>query len=89
MVRLIPHLTSNCTIRRLRISVPLVECLIDGQRYFLPDTLPPPTGDDLRPLCRPRLGHQPGSTPRTSSSRAAARKEFRSFSSQSEGGPPL
>jgi hypothetical protein len=39
----------------VRVSVPLVECLIDGVRYFRPDTLPPPAGDELRPLSRPRL----------------------------------
>jgi hypothetical protein len=63
MVRIYPHLTSNCTIRRLRISVPLVEALLDNQRYFLPSDLAEPRGDELRPLYRPRLGHQPGSTP--------------------------
>jgi hypothetical protein len=55
MVRIAPHLTSNATVRRLRISVPLVPCLLDGVRYFRPDDLPPPAGDDLRPLYRPRL----------------------------------
>jgi hypothetical protein len=70
MVRIYPHLTSNCTIRHLRISVPLVPALVDGMRYFLPDALPPPTGDELRPLYRPRINSQPGSTPRAVSSAA-------------------
>jgi hypothetical protein len=62
MIRLVPHLTSNCTIRRLRISVPLVPALLDGVRYYLPDDLPAPAGDELRPLYRPRIA--PASTPR-------------------------
>ena len=55
MICVLPFLTSNATIRRLRISVPLVAPLLDGVRYFRPDDLPPPAGDDLRPLFRPRL----------------------------------
>jgi hypothetical protein len=42
-------------VRQVRISVPLVAPLLDGVRYFLPDTLPPPEGEDLRPQRRPRL----------------------------------
>ena len=41
--------------RRVRISLPLVPGLVDGVRYHLPDTLPPPEGEDLRPQRRPRL----------------------------------
>ena len=42
MVSIVPHQTTYGHIRRLRISVPLIECLIDDVRYFRPDTLPPP-----------------------------------------------
>ena len=62
MVFLTPHLSSNGQIRKLRISVPLVECLVDGVRYFRPDDLPPATGNDLMPLYRPTL-QSPGSRP--------------------------
>ena len=55
MVSIVVYLTTNCSIRRVRISVPLVECLVDGVRYFREGDLPPPSGDDLRPLYRPRL----------------------------------
>jgi hypothetical protein len=55
MICLLPYLNSNAQVRHLRITVPLVECLIDGVRYFRPDDLPPPSGDELRPLLRPRL----------------------------------
>lgn len=41
--------------RQVRISVPLIPALVDGQRYWLPDTLPPPAGEDLRPQRRPRI----------------------------------
>src|SRR6266849_6194152 len=30
--------TSGAQVRHLRISVPLVACLFDGQKYFSPDT---------------------------------------------------
>jgi hypothetical protein len=60
MTRIYPYLTSTGAVRHLRISLPLVECLIDNQRYFLPSDLAEPRGDELRPLYRPRLGNQPG-----------------------------
>ena len=41
MICVLPLLTTACQARRLRISVPLVECLVDGQKYLLPDDLPP------------------------------------------------
>ncbi len=43
--------TSGAQVRHLRISVPLVACLLDGQKYFSPDT--PAAGEELRPLFRP------------------------------------
>jgi hypothetical protein len=55
MICVFPVLTSNATIRRLRISVPLIECLVDGVRYFRPHDLPAPSGDELRSWVRPRL----------------------------------
>ena len=68
MVRVYPFLTTACQVRHLRISVPLVACLLDGQKYFRPDDLPPPTGEELRPLLRPRLtlaADQRTATPRS------------------------
>ena len=56
MTVLHPHLTSAYKLRRLRISLPLVPHLVDGPKYFRPDDLPPPEGEDLRPLSRPRVG---------------------------------
>jgi hypothetical protein len=55
MICVFPFQTSVGTIRRLRISLPLVECLVDGVRYFRPDDLPPPSGEDLRPVLRPKI----------------------------------
>jgi hypothetical protein len=40
----------------LRISLPLIECLIDNERYYLPDTLAPPACEQLRPMLRQRIG---------------------------------
>ena len=39
--------------------MPLAECLVDGQKYFLPDDLQPAAGEELRSLFWPRLrrGH--------------------------------
>ena len=46
MVCELPYLDSNAQIRRRRISLPLVECLLDNEKYFLPGDLaakaPPP-----------------------------------------------
>ena len=40
----LPASETNCTIRQLSISLPLIECLIDGSRYTMPDALPAPAG---------------------------------------------
>ena len=50
MICVLPFLTTACQVRRLRISVPLAECLVDGQKYFLPDTLPAPAGEAFAAL---------------------------------------
>jgi hypothetical protein len=55
MVCVLPYLSSNAQVRRLRISLPLVECLVDGARYFRPDALPSAAGEDLRPMLLPRI----------------------------------
>jgi hypothetical protein len=39
MVRVLPSLNSNAQVRRLRISVPLIEVLLDGEKYFRPGDL--------------------------------------------------
>lgn len=58
MVFLAPHHSAS-QVRQLRISLPLIECLVDGVRYFRPDDLPPPAGDELRPWLRPRITRGP------------------------------
>ena len=55
MISLVPHLTTNCRIRHVRVSVPLIAALLDNQRYYLPDELAPPVGEELRPMFRPRI----------------------------------
>jgi len=54
-VFIVAHLTTNCRIRHVRVSVPLIAALLDNERYYLPSDLPPAASDDLRPLFRPRL----------------------------------
>ena len=46
-------------VRRVRISVPRIDCLLDNVRYFLPQDLPPPAGEELRPMSRPRITKAP------------------------------
>ena len=65
MVCLLPYLNSNAQVRHLRITVPLVAPLLDNLKYFLPDDLPPPSGDELRPLLGPGSRHRTA-TPRSS-----------------------
>ena len=59
MVSIVAHLTTNCTIRHVRVSVPL----LDGRKYFREGDLPLLVGSDLMPLFRPRIqgagGHEP------------------------------
>jgi hypothetical protein len=51
MVSVLPHLTTNGRIRRVRVSVPLIEVLLDSQKYFRPDEpLPLPADDEFRPI---------------------------------------
>ena len=50
---------SESGTKRVRISVPLIPDLLDGQRYFLPGDLPPPAGEELRPMSRPRITKAP------------------------------
>jgi hypothetical protein len=56
-VRLMPILGSDMKVRRLRISVPLVEALLDepGGRYMREEDLPPKAGAELRAHRAPSL----------------------------------
>jgi hypothetical protein len=47
---------SESGVRRRRISLALIPCLVDGQRYFLPGDLPPAAFEELRAMCRPKAG---------------------------------
>lgn len=42
-------------VRRVRISLPLIEPLLDNSKYFLESDLGPLAGQDLRSLCRPKV----------------------------------
>jgi len=52
---------SESGAKRVRISLPFVECLLDHQSYFLPGELPAPAGEELRPMSRPRITKAPRS----------------------------
>jgi hypothetical protein len=65
MVCLLPYLNSNARVLHLRISVPLVESSLDGQKYFRPDELPAPSGEELRPMVSPRIKAPRGPTLRS------------------------
>jgi hypothetical protein len=47
MTRLI-HTTTGCRVWRLQISLPLIECLVDGVKYCRPGDLSP-TGEEPLP----------------------------------------
>ena len=55
MTMMLPVPSGPSGVRRIRISLPLIPDLVDNARYFLPDTLPPPEGQDLRGLSRPKV----------------------------------
>ena len=59
MVFLVTVPSAASGVKRVRISVPLIECLVDNQRYWLPEDLPPPAGEELRPMSRPRITKAP------------------------------
>ena len=59
MICLLSHQTSAGEVRRLRISVPLVPQLLDNERYFLPDALPAPAGEELRPMSSSKITRAP------------------------------
>jgi hypothetical protein len=45
--------------QRQRAGLPLIEPLVDNLKYFRPDDLPPPAGEELRSLCRPKVDKLP------------------------------
>lgn len=55
MVRIFPILDSNGKLARLRVSVPLIECLLEPGRYELEENMPPKAGRELRAQRQPRL----------------------------------
>ena len=55
MVMMLPVSSGPSGVRRVRISLPLIEPLLDNSRYYLPDNLPPAAGQDLRGLSRPKV----------------------------------
>jgi hypothetical protein len=70
LVCLVPHLTTNCRVRHVRVSVPLIAVLVDNERYYLPDDLRAPVGEELRALYRPKIAQpKPMRPPRAPSLR--------------------
>ena len=55
MTMMLPVSSGPSGTRKVRISLPLVEGLLDGQKYFREGDLPPLTGQDLRGLSRPKV----------------------------------
>jgi hypothetical protein len=69
-------LTTAAQVRHVRVSVPLVPCLVDNRRYYLPDDLPPAQGEELRPMLRPRIT-QPMRAPRAPTLRSLVKLAVR------------
>jgi hypothetical protein len=84
MISLVPHLTTNCRVRHVRVSVPLIAALLDNRRYYLTGDLPPAEGEELRPLFRPRIT-QPMRAPRAPSLRSLVRLAVRCQSAEELG----
>jgi len=65
--------SSESGVRHRRISLALIPCLVDGQRYFLPGDLPPAAGEELRAMCRPKAGKVLAARPLKSADRQPGR----------------
>jgi hypothetical protein len=44
MVILVVELTGNASVRHVAVSLPFVAALVDGRKYYMPDTVPRPEG---------------------------------------------
>jgi hypothetical protein len=44
MIILVPELTGNASVRHVAVSLPYVAELVDGRKYYMPDTVPRPEG---------------------------------------------
>ena len=44
MIILVPELTGYASVRYVEVSLPLVAELVDGRKYYMPDTVPRPEG---------------------------------------------
>jgi hypothetical protein len=63
MVIVIPTLATTALIRRVRISLPRIDCLVDDVKYHRAETLPPARGAELRALHSPHLARLPRPRP--------------------------
>jgi hypothetical protein len=59
------------------VPLPLVECFLDERYYFLTGGLPPPAGDELRPISRPRITGSPHRRARRAARRCVRRHRRR------------
>ncbi|WP_426615337.1 hypothetical protein [Bradyrhizobium sp. McL0616] len=48
MVTVAPQLSGYGAVLHVYVSVPLIEPLLDGRKYMLPEDVPPPPSRDLR-----------------------------------------
>lgn len=55
MVALVSIPSAASDVRKVRVSLPRIECLLDGRKYFDAEDLPPLSGTDLRSISRPKL----------------------------------
>jgi hypothetical protein len=87
MIALVPHLTTNCRVRHVRVSVPLIAALVDNERYYLPDELPAPAGEELRAMFRPKIAQvkAPPRAPRAPTLRTLVRYALKCESAEELG----
>jgi hypothetical protein len=74
MVITLPTLATTGLIRHVRVSLPRVDALLNepGNKYQLPENMPPPAGLELRAMMRPRIAQAkaPPKAPRAPSLRS-------------------
>jgi hypothetical protein len=87
MIAVRPYLQTCGLVRTLQISLPLIEPLVDGVRYHLPDDIAPPSGHDRRPVMRPRITQMkaPPRAPRAPSLRSLVRYALKCQSAEELG----
>ena len=55
MIMMFPYQTAVGTVRRIRVSLPLIPDLVDNTKYFRPDDVPALTRGERRAWSQPKV----------------------------------